>query len=187
MAAVHSGRQWSPAERRSAGQRLDCASMNACSISDKDEAAGSSPARPTIPGLTWGNACPLAIRSWPLPRPPAHSGLRTHPCGAVLAMLDSPESVRRKEPRRRRGHGWSRSSRWAMAAACRDRRLHLGEEVADVNAGRLLSVEERLVALRSWVFGRRLRVGMPLGVGQGSRSTPAVRPYRRRRGATTTR
>jgi hypothetical protein len=29
--------------------------------------------------------------------------------------------------------------------------------------------------------------GMPLGVGQGSRSTPAVRPYRRRQRATTTR
>jgi hypothetical protein len=85
-------------------------------------------------------------------RPPAHSGLRTHPCGAVLAMLDSPESARRKEPRRRRGHGWSRSSRWAMAAASPRRRLHLGERVTDVNAGRLLSAEERLVAPR--VLGR---------------------------------
>jgi hypothetical protein len=27
-------------------------------IADKDEAAGSSPARPTTPGLTWGNAGP---------------------------------------------------------------------------------------------------------------------------------
>jgi len=38
----------------------------------------------------------------------------------------------------------------------------------------------------SWVACRRLRAGMLLGVGQGSRSTPAVRPYRRRQRATTT-
>ena len=38
----------------------------------------------------------------------------------------------------------------------------------------------------SWVACRRLRAGMPLGVGQGSRSTPAVRPYRRQQPATTT-
>src|SRR5215207_3320269 len=36
-------------------------------FSFQDEVPGSSPARPTTPGLTCGNARHLVIRSWPLP------------------------------------------------------------------------------------------------------------------------
>ena len=43
---------------------------------DKDEAAGSSPARPTTPGLTCDNARPLSLR--PRPRPCVACAQRSH-------------------------------------------------------------------------------------------------------------
>jgi hypothetical protein len=52
-------------------------------FSFQDEAAGSSPARPTTAALGCGNACrksPLVAALHPLP---PHTGLRAHPC-AVL-------------------------------------------------------------------------------------------------------
>ena len=49
-------------------------------IADKDEAAGSSPARPTTPELTCGNACLLPHRPWPAAVCSLHSGPRTYPC-----------------------------------------------------------------------------------------------------------
>jgi len=52
-------------------------------FSFQDEAAGSSPARPTTPRLSCGNARRWSVSSrcfWAAPR---HRGLRTHPCTAV--------------------------------------------------------------------------------------------------------
>jgi hypothetical protein len=64
---------------------------------DKDEAAGSSPARPTIPGLTCAHASPLSLAIAAAPgASPAHSGLRTHPCSwsvsSWISMI-SPASM----------------------------------------------------------------------------------------------
>jgi hypothetical protein len=69
-------------------------------FSFQDEAAGSSPARPTTPGLTCGNAYPVvSFNRGCSHQSPAHSGPRTHPClgglpgGCTVALQRIPVRI----------------------------------------------------------------------------------------------
>jgi len=157
------------------------------SIADKDEAAGSSPARPTTLGLTWANARPLSLRSRRFRASPTHSGPRTHPWKAVRNAGRTRRCAGEGEPRRRRGHRWSRPSRWAMAAASPRPATPNWRGCGGRERWRLLGDRERLPDRHVLDLLPSGGCRAALAVGQGSRSTPTVRLYRRRRFATTTR
>jgi hypothetical protein len=158
------------------------------SIADQDEAAGSSPARPMTVGLTWANARPLSLSIAPLPclayaSRSENASLECCPRNAGRTRRCTGEG----EPRRRRGHRWSTPSRWAMAAASPRPATPNGRGCGGRERWRLLGDRGRLPDRHVLDLLPSGGCRAALAVGQGSRSTPTVRPYRRRRFATTTR
>jgi hypothetical protein len=79
-----------------AGHRCNPGETSLGQNPDKDEAAGPSPARPTTPRLSCGNAVGCLHRSRSLPSVCAQRS-RTHPCTAVLGRCGS--SVEREAVR----------------------------------------------------------------------------------------
>jgi hypothetical protein len=117
---------------------------------------------------------------------PAHGGPTTHPCRAgsavVLVVLVVLSSECRTHRTVRRGRGTKAAGSSLEGEPMGDcghiaatGGSHLGEELADGNAGHLLGENERLADLRVLGHLPWLRRRIVVRVGQGSRSTPLMK------------